>query len=157
NATVPQRVIDEMMEANPAKANAEYMAIFRSDVEAFVSREIVHACVSVGIYERAPVSGTYYHAFLDFAGGSGSDSMTFAIGHKDGDVVVVDALREVRPPFSPEFAIAEFAALLKTYKVYTVEGDNFGGEFAREPFKKHGISYTIAKKPKSILYSEHLL
>jgi hypothetical protein len=32
-----------------------------------------------------------------------------------------------------------------------------GGEFAREPLKKHGINYTLCKKPKSILYSDHLL
>ena len=107
NATVPQRVIDEMMEANPAKAQAEYLAQFRSDVEAFINREVVQACVSTGVYERPPLSGTSYKAFLDFAGGSGGDSIALAIGHKDGTTVVVDALREVRPPFSPEFAVAQ--------------------------------------------------
>jgi hypothetical protein len=157
NATVPQRVIDAAMDADPARANAEYMAQFRSDVEAFISREIVQACVSAGVYERAPLSGTSYKAFLDFAGGSGGDSIALAIGHKDGNSVIVDALREVRPPFSPEFAIAQLVSLLKGYHVYTVEGDAFGGEFAREPLKKHGISYVLAKKPKSELYSHHLL
>jgi hypothetical protein len=157
NATVPQRVIDAAMEADPARANAEYGAQFRSDVEAFINREVVQACVSVGVYERPPLAGTSYKAFLDFAGGSGGDSMTLAIGHKDGTSVVVDALREVKPPFSPEFAIAQFVSLLKGYRVYTVEGDAFGGEFAREPLKKHGISYVLAKKPKSILYGDHLL
>ena len=83
--------------------------------------------------------------------------MTLAIGHKDGTVVVVDALREVKPPFSPEFAIAQFASLLKGYRIYRVEGDAFGGEFAREPFKKFAISYQVAKKPKSDLYAHHLL
>jgi hypothetical protein len=157
NPSVRQSVIDEMMADNPAKANAEYMAQFRSDVEAFINREVVNACVSTDTYERAPVSGTSYKAFLDFAGGSGGDSMTLAIGHKDGAVVVVDALREIKPPFSPEFAISQLVHLLKGYHVYTVEGDNFGGEFAREPLKKHGISYVLAKKPKSDLYSHHLL
>jgi hypothetical protein len=157
NATVPERVIAEAMEADPSRAAAEYGAQFRADVEAFVSREIVNACVSVGTFERPPLSSVSYKAFLDFAGGSGSDSMTLAVGHKDGNSVIVDALREVRPPFSPEFAIAQFATLLKTYRIYTVEGDNFGGEFARESLKKHSISYTVAKKPKSDLYVHHLL
>ena len=157
NATVPQRVIDAAMEEDPARAAAEYGATFRADVEAFVSREIVQACVSTGVFERPPLSGTSYRAFLDFSGGSGSDSMTLAIGHKDGTTVVVDALRETRPPFSPEFAIAQFVSLLKSYRVYTCEGDAFGGEFAREPLKKHGISYALAKKAKSDLYSHHLL
>jgi hypothetical protein len=157
NATVPQRVIDEMVEADPARAAAEYGAQFRIDVDAFVSREVVNACISVGTYERAPVYGSSYKAFLDFASGSGGDSLALAIGHKDGEVVVIDALREIRPPFSPEFAIGQLVHLLKGYKVYSVEGDNFGGEFAREPLKKHGISYVLGKKPKSDLYAHHLL
>jgi hypothetical protein len=157
NATVPQSVIDEAMQADPARANAEYLAQFRADVEAFVSREIVQACVSTGVYERPPLSSTSYKAFLDFAGGSGSDSLTLCIGHKDGNVVVIDALREVKPPFSPEFAIAQVVALLKGYRIYSVEGDAFGGEFGREPLRKHGISYTLAKKSKSDLYVHHLL
>jgi hypothetical protein len=157
NDTVPQSVVDQAMEANPSSAAAEYGAQFRADVEAFVNREVVQACVSVGTYERPPLSGTYYHAFLDFAGGSGSDSMTLAIGHKDGDTITVDALREVRPPFSPEFAVAEFVNLLKGYRIYTVEGDAFGGEFAREPLKKRGIQYALAKTPKSELYAHYLL
>ena len=70
---------------------------------------------------------------------------------------MVDALREIKPPFSPEFAVAQLVRLLKGYRVYTVEGDAFGGEFAREPLKKHGISYQLAKKPKSDLYAHHLL
>jgi hypothetical protein len=157
NATVPQRVIDAAMDADPARANAEYGAVFRADVEMFISREIVQACVAVGVYERPPLASVSYKAFLDFAGGSGGDSMTIAIGHKDGNTVVIDALREVKPPFSPEFAIAQFISLLKGYRIYTVEGDAFGGEFAREPLRKHGISYTLAKKSKSDLYVHHLL
>jgi hypothetical protein len=157
NPTVRQAIIDEAIQANPSSAQAEYGAVFRSDVEQFVSREIVQACVSTGVYERPPLSSTSYKAFLDFAGGSGGDSMSLCIGHKHGTVVVVDALREVKPPFSPEFAIAQFVHLLKGYRIYTVEGDAFGGEFAREPFRKHGINYQIAKKSKSDLYLHHLL
>jgi hypothetical protein len=127
NPTVRQHIIDAAMQANPSSAQAEYGAQFRADVEQFLSREIVQACVSTGVYERPPLSGTTYKAFLDFAGGSGSDSMTLAIGHREGSTVVIDALREVRPPFSPEFAIAQFVSLLKSYRIYTVEGDAFGG------------------------------
>jgi hypothetical protein len=35
------------------------------------------------------------------------------IGHKEGDAVFVDAVRERRPPFSPEDVVAEFSALRK--------------------------------------------
>jgi hypothetical protein len=41
-----------------------------------------------------------------------------------------DALREIKPPFSPESAIGEFAQLLKTYSVSKVVGDKYAGEWA---------------------------
>jgi hypothetical protein len=156
--SVPQRVIDEAIERDPASAGAEYGAQFRSDLEAFVNREIVQHCVSAGVYERPPSpSVTYYFAFIDPAGGSGTDAMTLAIGHELDGVAVVDAVREARPPFSPEFVTEEFAALLKTYGCYTVEGDRFGGEFCREPFSKRGINYEVAGRSKSELYAHSLL
>jgi hypothetical protein len=157
NATVPQRVIAESMEADPARAAAEYGAQFRSDIEAFINREVVQLCVSVGVYERPPIPGISYEAFLDPSGGSGTDAMTLAIGHDLDGTVVVDAIREVRPPFSPEFVVEEFVTVLKSYGIYSVMGDRWGGEFAREPFKKHDIDYQLAEKPKSELYAHHLL
>ena len=85
---------------------------FRTDVESFVSREVVEACVSPGCFERAPVSGISYFGFVDPSGGS-SDAMTLAIGHRDGERAVLDAIRERKPPFSPDDVVIEFAALLK--------------------------------------------
>ena len=49
NPTVPQRWIDERMERDAASAAAEYGAQFRSDVESFINREAVEACVSIGV------------------------------------------------------------------------------------------------------------
>src|SRR3954451_18664571 len=70
NPTVPQRVIDEGTERDPASAAAEYGAQFRSDVESFVNREAVEACVSVGVRERAPLREISYLAFCDPSGGN---------------------------------------------------------------------------------------
>jgi hypothetical protein len=39
---------------------------------------------------------------------------------KDGDVVVIDALRERKPPFSPDAVVDEFAALLAGYSITRV-------------------------------------
>ena len=74
--------------------------------------------------------------------------MTMAIGHSEDDVVMLDALRERRPPFSPEDVVAEFAALLKSYRIDTVTGDRYAGEWPRERFAVHGIEYQAAAKPK---------
>src|SRR5262249_8349610 len=83
NPRVPQKTIDAAMERDPAKAGAEWMALFRSDVETFLTREAVEACVSPGVLERSPIDRTPYMAFVDPSGGS-SDSFTMAIGHLEG-------------------------------------------------------------------------
>src|SRR5215467_4111622 len=96
-----------------------------------------------------------YCGFVDPSGGS-ADSMTLAIGHREKDVVVVDALRERRPPFSPEDVVGEFAALLASYRVTSISGDRYAGEWPKERFRDHGINYEPAQKPKSDLYRDLL-
>jgi hypothetical protein len=155
NPTVPQSVIDAATERDAASAAAEYGAQFRSDIEGFVTREAVDACVSLDVRERARVPGLTYSAFVDPSGGS-ADSFTLGIGHRQDDVVLIDALRERRPPFSPEDVTAEFAMLLKTYGVHKVQGDRYAGEWPRERFREHGITYEPAAKPKSDLYRDLL-
>lgn len=152
NPTVPQRVIDEAMERDPASASAEYLARFRTDVEAFLTREAVEACVSLGVRERPRIRGTTYAAFCDPSGGS-ADSMTIGIGHREGDVAIIDALRERKPPFNPNDVVAEFAELLKSYGINKICGDRYAGEWPRERFRAHGIVYEPADKPKNALYT----
>lgn len=151
--------LTEAFKDDPASAAAEYGAEFRKDVEAFVSIEVVEACVEPGCYERAPMAGVRYSAFVDPSGGS-QDSMTLAISHHEGcdedDLSVIDAVREIKPPFSPEAAVKEFCDLLKLYGVQEVTGDRYAGEWPREQFRKHGISYAVSEKSKSDLYRDML-
>jgi hypothetical protein len=154
NPTLPQRVVDRALERDRAAASAEFLGNFRDDIATFVSYEIVAACVGDHV-EMAPLSETKYHGFGDPSGGS-ADSFTLAISHKDGERIVIDAIREVRPPFSPDGVIDEFASLLKTYRIGRVVGDRYGGEFPRELFRKFGIEYRTAEKPKSDLYRDLL-
>ncbi len=155
NPSVPQAFIDAEYTRDPASAAAEYGALFRSDIEAFVSREAVEACVSAGVYERGRADGVVYSAFCDPSGGS-SDSMTLAIAHNENGISVLDAIRERKPPFSPSEAVVEFAALLKSYGITRVIGDRYAGEWVKEPFRTHGIAYDASAKPKSDLYRDTL-
>ena len=155
NPNVPQQVIDEAAERDRASAAVEYGAQFRSDIETFVNREAVETCVALGVRERAPVSKVRYSAFVDPSGGS-ADSMTMAIGHREDDVTIIDVVRERRPPFSPEDAVAEFALLLKSYRVTKVQGDRYAGSWPVERFEAHGIKYEPAAKHKSDLYRDLL-
>jgi hypothetical protein len=156
NPTLSQRVIDRALEKDRARASAEYLCQFRADIEGFVALEVVEACV--GDYrEQQPAAGITYRAFVDPSGGS-EDSFTLAISHRDSrkDLVVIDAVREYRPPFSPEQVVEDFAALLKFYRITRVTGDRYGGEFPRELFRKHGISYDLSKETKSELFRDFL-
>src|SRR5262249_50728838 len=122
-----------------------------------VSLEVVESCVG-GYHEMGPLSGTRYRAFVDPSGGS-EDSMTLALAYKTPkpeEQIKVVALREARPPVSPAAVGADFAALLKFYRVNKVIGDHYGGEFVKEPFRKHGIRYEVAKQPKNDLYRDLL-
>lgn len=115
NPTLPQRVVDRAMERDPASASAEYLAEFRTDIESFVALEAVNACISRGMYERPYNDATSYHGFVDPSGGS-VDSFTLCIGHLEfvKQSVVIDCIREVRPPFSPEATVEDFCKVLTT-------------------------------------------
>lgn len=155
NPSLPQKVVDRAMERDPAAASAEYGGEFRTDVEAFLPRETIEAAIVPGRVELppSPVSISYV-AFVDPAGGSGADAMTIAIAHADGDVAMLDAVREARPPFSPESVVTDFVALLKSYGLAEVTGDRWGGEFVREQFEKRGVAYQISERVKSDIYKE---
>jgi hypothetical protein len=161
NPTVRESIIADAFERDEASARAEYGAEFRSDVESFISKEAVAACVEAGVRERPPLSTVGYVAFVDPSGGS-ADSMTLAVAHAEVNreaqvtTAVLDALREVRPPFSPEAVVGEFAQLLKSYRVTTVVGDRYAGEWPRERFRVHGVSYRCSDHPKSQLYQRLL-
>lgn len=156
NPTLPQTLIDRALKRDPEAAGAEWLAEWRADIADFVSRDVVEAVVVHGVFERAPQYGRVYCAFTDPSGGS-SDSMTLAVAHLDAaGVAQLDALREVRPPFSPEAVVADFAALLRLYGVSRVCGDRYAGEWPRERFAVHGVRYETADKPKSDLYRDAL-
>jgi hypothetical protein len=155
NPTIPQRVIDAAMEDDPASASAEYGAQFRTDVESFIAREVVEACISLGLHERPRLAGVTYRGFVDPSGGS-SDAFTLAIGHREDKAIILDCLRERKPPFSPDAVVEEFADTLKSYDVSKIVGDRYAGEWPVERFKVHGITYEPAAKPKSDLYRDLL-
>jgi hypothetical protein len=155
NPTVSEAHVEAELAADPARARAEYLAEFRSDVESFISMDTVERLIEPGIVERAPIPGVIYTAFVDPSGGS-SDSFTLAIGHRDGDLSVLDAIRERRPPFSPEQVVAEFCELLKRYNVYKVSGDRYAGLWPSEQFAKRNITYEPASRSASDLYRDAL-
>jgi hypothetical protein len=109
-----------------------------------------------GRSELPPEPGQVYAAFCDPSGGL-VDAMTLAIGHLSrGDMCVVDAVLELRPPFDPEKAVADCATLLRCYGIAAVIGDKYAGEWPIARFREHGIELAQSARPKSDLYRDLL-
>jgi hypothetical protein len=155
NPTLDQTAIDQALAEDFEGARADYLAEFRSDIESFVTREAVEACVVPGRYEILPIHGVRYSAFVDPSGGS-KDSMTLAISHEEKGKKVLDCIREATPPFSPDQVVEDFSILLLRYALRYVTGDRYAGEWPRERFRVYGITYQPAEKTKSDIYKDFL-
>ncbi len=155
NPTIPQALIDRDMALDPEAARGEWLAEFRSDLEAFLPIEAIQAVVMPGRYELAPLKGIRYSAFVDPSGGR-RDAATLAIGHKEvhpeGKRIVVDVARAWKSPHDPGVVAADMANLLRAYRVRRVTGDRYGGAWPETEFSKHGIGYDPSDRDKSALY-----
>ena len=164
NPAINRAIIERAFEEDPVAAASEYgrdgHVEFRSDVETFVSREAIEAAVVPGRLELPSLSGIRCHGFLDFAGGSGQDSATLAIAHAEKhdaqEVAVLDAVREVKPPFSPDQVCQDFAELLRHYRITTATADRYAGDFPAEQMRKRGVTVKPSERTKSEIYKAFL-
>jgi hypothetical protein len=94
-----------------------------------------------------------YFGFLDPSGGR-HDSFTLAIAHQNygSDKIVLNLIRATRSPFDPSEAVKDYSQVLKAYGLSNALGDNYGGEWPKSEFAKHGITYELCDKAKSELY-----
>jgi hypothetical protein len=156
NPSFDKSVIAAAFEQDPVSAESEYNSTFRKDIEDYANFETVMSVIAPNRKELPPISSiSSYVAFADPSGGS-SDSMTLGIAHKRDGMVELDLLREKRAPFSPLSTVEEFSQILKSYKISSVTGDRYGGEFVKEPFRRNGIEYKICEKDKSTIYRDFL-
>jgi hypothetical protein len=156
NPTLSKTVIEKALDEDPEAARAEWLSEWRSDINAFLSEEAIRACVMPGRLELPKVKDVTYFAFADPSGGR-QDSFTLAIAHREkSGKVILDVLRERRPPFRPEAVVEELCELLKTYGISRIEADRYAGEWVVDSFKKFGVQVEAAEKTASELYLEFL-
>lgn len=160
NPTVPEGVIQRAIERDGSKARAEWLSIFRDDLENLFVRDALTAVTPAGRRELPRVAGISYRGGLDIASGVGrtTDSAVGAVGHteiRNGvEIAVLDAICEVQPPFSPAEACAKLGEFYRRYGVHTVVSDRWGSQFVIEAMQRHGVRVVQAAKPKSDLYLE---
>lgn len=157
NPRMRSSIIKKELEKDYSAASSEYLARFRQDLEAYVSQEIVEACVIPGRGMLPRVANVQYYAFTDPSGGRG-DSFTLAIAHRRGKDkrVVIDRLEERKPPFKPKGVVKEFSKIMKSYGISSVMGDKYAGEWVSAEFRDANINYESSERNKSELYLELL-
>src|SRR5437899_2866195 len=154
NPTISQTFIDKEIEKDPEAGRAEWLGLFREDVSAAFPLELLEGCTIPGRLELLPSPHVpQYFAFVDPSGGR-HDTFTLAITHQhyDQDRIVLDAVRAIRPPFDPGEVVKEYCEVSKLYGLTSLVGDNYGGEWPKAEFAKHGIHYELSEKTKSELY-----
>lgn len=155
NPTIDPADIARAMQEDPEAARSEWLGEFRDDIAAFLSAEAWDACVERDRRELPRADGSIYTAFVDPSGGRG-DSFTLAIAHHDKRRVIVDLVREWRPPFNPDNVVAELAPILKTYGLSRVTGDNFAAEWVVSAFRRVSLHYVKSERVRSELYLDLL-
>ena len=156
NPSLADATIAAQRAADPTAAGAEWDAEFRSDIGAFLDDELIDAAIDhARPLELPPVDDVVYRAFVDAAGG-GPDSYTISIGHKEGDVYIIDVVRGTSGKFDPQSVTEEYAALCRQYRVRIVVGDNYAREWVAGAWRKLGFEYIRSPRPKGAIYLESL-
>ena len=70
---------------------------------------------------------------------AGPDAYTIAIGHKEGDVYIIDAVRGTSGKFDPQWVTEEYAKLCRQYRIRSVVGDNYARDWVAGAWRKLGV------------------
>jgi hypothetical protein len=102
---------------------------------------------------------THYKAAVDASGGAGLDAYTLAIAHRERsnnsqDIYVIDAVRGTKGKFDPHVVTAEYATLLKDYRIKSVTGDRYSKEWIAGAWRQQNILYVESQLNKSQIYLE---
>lgn len=154
NPTLPESLVLQALAEDEPAARAEWLGQFRDDVTNLLDREVVEALVDP-VEVRGPEPRRTYVAHVDPSGGR-ADSMTLAIGHRDGDRVLLDYLAERRPPFDPQEVCGDFATALRRYGLRWTQTDAYGAEWVVSGFAREGIGVRQATRTTSEAFLELL-
>jgi len=156
NPTIDATIINDALRNDFAAAKAEWEAEWREDIEAFLGVEMIEAAMVPGRFELPKIKDAQYFGFIDPSGGR-QDSFALATCHEEENgKIVLDCLREARPPFQPQNVVSEFADILKDYDISYVESDRYAGEWVSSAFAEQGITVENTSLSSSDIYLEFL-
>jgi hypothetical protein len=79
-----------------------------------------------------------------------------AIGHRDGEKLIVDVIRGRRGPFDPQQLTQDYAALARQYNIREVRGDHYSAEWVASAWRNAGLNYKTSDITASQIYLEAL-
>jgi hypothetical protein len=154
NPSLPKAVVDRALARDRAAASAEYLGLFRNDLESFITPEVIDACIVSGRRELPP-NGELMTAFLDVSGGV-NDAHCCSLAFKNSDdIAVLACAREIKSA-DTEAVVAEFAALLRSYGLTEAWSDRYAARWVFDAFLRAGVSLKYSPKNKSELYLDAL-
>jgi hypothetical protein len=154
NPTIRPEVIAAEYERDPQRAAAEYGSEFRTDIAGAYEELWITKAIDPGRHESAPKLEIGYTAFVDPSGGK-ADSFALGIAHKGkDDLLVLDLIREFRPPLDPAAVVKEIVGTLGRYGLSRVVGDAYSGEWCQGAFRAAGCAYEVSKLTSSEVYLE---
>lgn len=152
NPCFRESAIRRFFERDAVAARSEYSAEFREDLETYMALELIESLTVPGRTLLPPEAEKRYSAFVDVSGGR-SDSFTLGIAHKEDEMIIIDRLEEVRSPIpNPQDVIKSFCEILHSYRIASVTGDRYGGNWSSSEFRKGGIQYVDSKIDKSEIF-----
>ena len=151
NPLLDAQEIETEIAADPVKNRSEYLCEWRESLSSFIPSEILDAAIIRGKTVLSPREDLIYRAFTDVSGGV-RDAHTVAIACRDKDgTAILACAREIHSS-NTESVVAEFAALLKSYRVTNVYGDRYGQSWVIDAFARHGITLIYSQYDRSALY-----
>jgi len=153
NPTIDKKIVENALREDHSAARSEWLGEFRTDLESFLSVDLIEQAVIPNRQELPPVESHVYYGFCDPSGGRG-DSMTLAISHRNSNTgkIVLDLMRESRPPFQPQSVVKEFSETLKRYGITQLEADSYAGEWVSNSFRDNGIMIQNSEHSASEIY-----
>jgi hypothetical protein len=132
NPTLSVDEIARQRRIDPTAARSEWDGEFRDDLASYLDSTVVEAAIDYSRpLELPPRSGVFYRAYTDPAGGTGGDSYTVAICHREKDgQIVLDVCRGTQGRYDPYAVTQAYADLLKQYRCRSVKGDKYSASAA---------------------------
>ncbi len=160
NPSLKTERLERERRLDPDRFSREYEAEFAEDLENFLPSAWVENALVPGRHELPEHDSVRYVAAVDPSGG-GSNAFTLSIVHTEGNSperrIIQDVIkgwaRTRNLTVDLDGVVREIVDTLKNYRLYSVIGDRYAGQWVRQAFQAQGINYEEAQ-PKAEAYLE---